>query len=216
MKLRNGSINGTSVWTVKNDKEYDVSYHAREDPYPKYLGAFDKIIASISITNPVPQTKIDETPSRTGGKFIVYDDPELGMRIKYPANWVREKSGFRDVQDFSFSIRSTVTNSSPYGGGSVKIEIIPAKNRTLEEYTNEELSALKRYSYEINESTDYTLSSSPAHRAVMTNKVHDNVMEIWTVKNNTIYKIEYSANSDTYLEYLNQANEMIDSFTFTG
>lgn len=99
-----------------------------------------------------------------------------------------------------------------------EVEIKVSKtNLSLQDYTKIRLASVinSPLSFEILNENSTTLANNQAHKIVYTYKKGDNelkVMEIWTVKENKVYKITYSALAQKYFDYMPIIQEMIDSF----
>lgn len=177
----------------------------------------------------VSQTITGSTTSESEQKFLTYDDPEGGIRIKYSKDWyisdnstvlVKKSNEERPEEHIvagAYFVPKFEGPDKQYERFFIQVNDRSAEHMTLEAYTNMRLSLEKNDThFEILESSDYTLSSSPAYRMVRASKEYGSKdMCIWTVMNNKSYLIVFAADEDIYSKDIEMVNEMVDSFTIT-
>lgn len=161
--------------------------------------------------------------------FLEYKDMDEGIKIQYPSNWKASENALDDYTNI-VTFYSPLENISDTFPESVGISIIPfAENITLADYNTRVAQGLS-FSPETKniESTPTMLSGNPGYRIVVSSQ-NDNstqfafeednstqfafdAMRIWTVEDNKVYSIIYSASSTTYNFYLPIVEKMIGSF----
>jgi hypothetical protein len=148
--------------------------------------------------------------------FLTYTNSEYGFKIDYPADWSVRENIMGAVVVFLSPRESTSDNFLE----NVNI-IVQDNSMTLEEYTNISLAQLPQYvsDLEIISSERTTLGGNPAYKVVFTG-VYNNSnrlewMQVWTMKDNKVYLITYTAQPQSFSKYLPQVQHMFDSFEFT-
>lgn len=155
---------------------------------------------------------------QSGKDFLTYENFDYGFRIKFPRKW-------ETWEDFIGDECITITFNSPDAEKSGASVIVGKRHSgdlrsvTLDQYTTLFLNNLKEApgykNFSIIESNDTKLANNPAHRIVYTNDWGPGTfknMVVYTIKDNALYLIQYTANTDYYLNYIGTAQEMIDSF----
>ncbi len=146
--------------------------------------------------------------------YILYENKDYGMRIKYPADWILEE---KETEVFGFAGNAVVFSSLRTSASfSVTVCDMSARPVTLEEVTASALDYYEQEEYEISEEGGTTLAGNPAHEAVVTKKVGlytVKMMQIWTIRNDLLYIITYDGEVSHYSFFSEVAEEMINSFT---
>ncbi len=150
--------------------------------------------------------------------FSIYEDLVNGITIMYPYNW--EVIEMPTEFDFVVSFDSPPENNSDtyIEGIDVVLEPVP-EGLTLDEYTQSQIDLLKllHTDFTILESGLTSLAGSPAHKIVYTGILQEfdepsKGMEVWTIKNDIAYLVGYYAEPHTYDNYLETAQNMLESF----
>ena len=152
--------------------------------------------------------------------FLTYNNPALGIRLLYPADW--EKRDSKDIER-SFGQQIGVTFNSPlenefdmfsenlFVGESV------VENISLAEFTISTIYSLEESSdINIANSCSTTLAGIPAYTVTYffskpVIPVDLLVTQIWTVKDNKLYYIVFTAQSDKFDDYEPIIQRMINS-----
>jgi len=146
------------------------------------------------------------------GKLIEYENSEMGIKIKYPENWLKQEN--------TNNIKFTASENAIFG--ITATSYMPGPD-ALKRYRDNELSTTKMISknLKIIESTETTLTGLPAYKIIHTAKfepipfiMSENVQEmvIFTIKNNKLYKIRFTTTPEDYEKYKKTIEEMIESF----
>lgn len=106
-----------SIWTIKSDELYRLSYVARTDEYPKGLDKFDEMVNSFEIFNKTTKTTVWE----------VYRNDKYGFEVQYPSQYSVKEGAEKSVVSF------WPTKESPY---LVIWVLNNPENYTLEEFYN--------------------------------------------------------------------------------
>jgi eukaryotic-like serine/threonine-protein kinase len=150
-------------------------------------------------------------------QFLLYENPSLGVKIKYPQSWSRQnQNAFGEVARF-FPKSETPANNCP-------VEIIINVNslqqqKSLDEYkdTVKQKIAENNPNSQVtdNSTADTTLSSLRGYKLVyqrQDGQCNLQVMEIGTLRNNRAYYITYAAEAGVYDKFLPKVEEMVTSF----
>ena len=165
---------------------------------------------------PIPIQSSEPHLSETTKKFLTYDNPSDGIKIKYPMDWVQEDI-LGGISYYFYPQNRDDTNSYYAEGLMVTPGVFDDPQLTLDQYTEKTIEIYKNDNPEwvIIDSSKATLSGSQAHKFIVTYKDEEfNVksMFIWTIRNNKPYIISYTAEQDRYETLLGTAQEMINSF----
>ena len=157
----------------------------------------------------------------TANKFLVYTNPNQGIRIDYPANWKLDEHPYADK--FVAHLTSTLKNSSDVSPATFAVSVETLKkNISLDNYTNTNLAKAKQSlpRFQLIESNATTLAGIPAHKIVYTFLSPDPAiqipftsMNIWTIKQGKAYNISYTQARSQFTKYLEVTEHMINSFT---
>lgn len=154
--------------------------------------------------------------------LLTYENPTYAFRIQYPSNW--EKVEFN--QGIEERHRNIIVNFvSPLEGSSdtfreyfiIEVGDLRSQKLSLDQYINTQIgSRLSLPSFELIESTSATLSDNPARKVVYTYSDAEigktRTMEIFTIKDDKLYFISYTADATKYSNYLPTVQKMTDSF----
>jgi PsbP-like protein len=159
--------------------------------------------------------------------FKLYENPTFGIRMQYPSDWekvepgqISHESSFNIIVGF-VSPKENVSDTSLPAALSIGIHNLSSsssyQNTTLDQYTDAHINAIRREQESVVESTTTTLSASSnnntlAHKVVYVNSQGQEVMQVWTIKENEAYHITYAADVARYPDYLPLAQKIIDSF----
>ena len=166
-------------------------------------------------TSPDLQDTISQTlgPSETD-EFLIYEDLNEGIRIKYPENWLKQGEG-KKITFYS----PQEGKNDPYIEHVTVITWDYDETISIKDIDNQFFEIINTLpSSSIIIKGEDILSSYPANYVVFT-AVDDLGLEkklkwIWTVKDNKLYIIQFNADINKYDTYLGSVNKMIDSFEF--
>jgi hypothetical protein len=94
-------------------------------------------------------------------------------------------------------------------------------NRSLEHYVDKQINSLRHSlpNFEIVESNATAIADNLAHTIVYMFKVGEDeykVTEVWIIKDNKLYYVKYSTESENSGNYESTVRKMIDSFRITS
>jgi hypothetical protein len=150
----------------------------------------------------------------TPQNFLPYENFSLGIRMKYPADWLKQdRAGIPLVGFFSPPegpmdfFRENVTMS---------IDELPP-GTTLQEYVDNSLAETRKVmpNLDVLASQDAQLSNLPAFEMLFTwspGPVLFQCKLISTVSGNRSYTLNYTAETSKFDKFLGVAQEMMDSF----
>ncbi len=135
-------------------------------------------------------------------------------RIKYPKEWSKQ-----EFMDTGVIFTSPKENTSDNFRENLHIIVqdLSSNPVTLDEYTNESIEKILESVPNVNilKSEKTIVSSNPAYMVIYTGNQEDyhlKWMQIWTLKENKAFIITYTAEEESYDNFLNIIEEMINSF----
>ncbi|MFH1538463.1 MAG: PsbP-related protein [bacterium] len=160
-------------------------------------------------------TQTSEQPTSAIKKFLMYDSSAYGIRIKYPSNWTKTEQVMGSVAAF-LSPQETASDIFQENL-NVIVQDLSTQPMTLEEFTELSVGQVKQFitDAKILDSNATTLDGNSAHEVVYTGKQGQynlKFMQVWAIKDNTAYILTYTAEIKKYNNYLNLAQEMMNSF----
>jgi hypothetical protein len=167
--------------------------------------------------SPLQHTIIQqEALAQPASSFLTYDNPTHGIKMQYPADWTVSTNGLQSYSNIVgfFSPLQNLTDVLP---AQVTLSLTGySANVSLDEYTNMTLREIEQQGLEVNESNAFTLAGNPGHRIIFTPPpqavpVSLSVMQVWTVINDKVYLLAYTADSSKFQINLPLVQHMLDS-----
>jgi hypothetical protein len=157
-----------------------------------------------------------EALAQPASSFLTYDNPTHGIKIQYPADWTVSTNGLQSYSDIVgfFSPLQNLTDVLP---AQVALSVMSySANVSLDEYTNMTLTEIEQQGLEVNESNGFTLAGNPGYRIIFspppqTVPVSLSVMQVWTVVNDKVYLLAYTAEGSEFQNNLSLVQQMLDS-----
>jgi hypothetical protein len=148
--------------------------------------------------------------------FLTVEKPMLGFKISYPYNW-----NITD-NDFVISFRSP-QNAANVTLSITNLTFYSKANLTLEQYSSNEINNIKSVEskkagnfFKLLESKAHLLSGQPGHGIVFLNGTNADTtyktLLVWSIVDDKVYQIRYSAKVSEYSNYIETIFYMIDSF----
>jgi len=193
------------VWSVlNNSKAYVLTFGSEESKYADYLPQVQRIMSSFKITggSDDPQEQRD----------LVFDDPTFGVKLQYPSSWTKIQLGQppRSNVDLVGAFIHRENQNATLSRIGVAVQPLRSQDVKLDQYTPNQLNAIKRVNATVLEDKETNIAGNPAHNAVFT--INDTkVMQIWTLKGDKAYIFAYQANPNEYAKNLPTFQRMIDS-----
>jgi hypothetical protein len=159
--------------------------------------------------------------------FKLYENPTFGIRVQYPYDWEKVEPSHISQQESSFNIivgfvsaKENISDTSlPPAALSIGMHNLSSssssyQNITLDQYTDVHVNAIREQEALVESSTTTLIGSNNAlaHNVVYVNSKGQEVMQVWTIKENKAYHITYAADMARYPDYLPLAQKIIDSF----
>jgi serine/threonine-protein kinase len=147
---------------------------------------------------------------------ITYEDPNFGIKIKYPQSWARQEISNLITKEVVAFISPGESDSDRFQEKIIISVEDLSSPLSLSEYTDKSKQEIMQQTsnYKILNEGDYTLAGKAAHRVVYSSQDGDNklkTMEVWMLKNYQAYSITYVAETDKYDKFFNTAEKMIKS-----
>jgi hypothetical protein len=167
--------------------------------------------------SPLQHTIIQqEALAQPASSFLTYDNPTHGIKMQYPAEWTVSTNGLQSYSNIVgfFSPLQNLTDVLP---AQVTLSVTGySANVSLDEYTNMTLMEIEQQGLEVNESNAFTLAGNPGYRIIFTPPpqavpVSLSVMQVWTVINDKVYLLAYTADSSKFQINLPLVQHMLDS-----
>ena len=157
--------------------------------------------------------KQSESTKTTPSDFLVYENSEYGVKIGYPPDWKQTET---DDVIVAFLAPKTSDSDTFQKNLGLTMNDLSDQYLTLQEYNDISINGLKQTFPDIKiiESGSTALSNIPAHNVVFTSS-NAKFMQVWTIKNEISYVWTYSAQENSYSDYLSTIQKMLDSFEIT-
>lgn len=194
-----------ALMTLVPDSSTSVN---KPKPFSKVLiGSAIALISAIIIAvvlTPHPQEEI----------FSNYTNATVGIKMKYPENWKTQ-----NIQNITtgeiVTFLSPQSNNINKSQEKLTISVIDYPG-TLYEFKNTSIQDINNHLTQpkIENQTDTTLANKPASQLIYTGKDGDNSLkslQVFTLKNDKAYVITYTAEIDSYEQFLKTAETMIQS-----
>ena len=139
--------------------------------------------------------------------FVPYSNPTFGIRTEYPADWGRLDLSFllNNSADIDFY---PLDDTSGAQAVKIQVDTLPLQNMTLDDYTNIQINSTEK---QLLDSNTTVLANLSAHEIVFTN-LGIKTMQVWTIKDDKVYTITYTAEEEDFQNDLQVAKMMIESF----
>jgi hypothetical protein len=174
-----------------------------------------------------PTTPLNATePGFTGlnetitseGDFQPYENPTLGVKVSYPAQWNQTEE-----QTNRYSIVTFVSPQQNGEGSSQEKFLLRINNEptdmTLDEYTkNINESVQNNSNFQVTNSNSTVLGNNPASSVTGILKEGDKdlqVLDQWTIKNGKVYRIVFYSDPEKADSFEPLVQKILESFTIT-
>lgn len=151
------------------------------------------------------------------GPFVYYNNTVLGIEILIPQQWI---GNHKDNNTVSSGDPNLVQFFSPQKDVQLFVTVnpLPSSNMSINAYD-------KQYNMYSNDPTihilvfaNITLSGTPTHRAAFTLSYSGKsyqVIHVWTIKNDHVYKLSFSTYNEAFKKYLSPIEIMLNLFNVT-
>jgi hypothetical protein len=160
---------------------------------------------------------------------VTYGNSTMGIAFTYPANWtINERNNYINLtspRSNAFNFGQPMSSITTPASLAIIIHQAP-QNESLAAYSDHRIKSLSsgyakmNYSFKINSSKlteiagtgSYQIAFTSTPKAAgLTSMLTLTHLQIWTIKNNKIYIIDYSASPSLYFQYLHTIHDIIDS-----
>ena len=170
-------------------------------------------------------TSSEDIARITTAGYLTYKNSMYGFEIQYPSNWEKIDFGQAIEEDGRHVVVTFL--SPPEGALDIFREYLviqvgnPMFNRSLEQYVDTQINSLRDSlpDFRIVESNATTVAGNRAHTIVYTFKVGEDeykVTEFWIIKDDKLYYLKYSTESEKSDNHGSTIRKMIDSFMITS
>jgi serine/threonine-protein kinase len=166
-------------------------------------------------------SEVSTSLSSSGGAagFVTYENPTYKIRMQYPSFLTKQEESTGDVV-FFLSPQNSATEPFP---ANVNILVLNMSDQpiTLDEFTNQSVEQIRELvpDYNFTDSRKATLAKEDAYLLAYTGTqglLKLKWMSVYTIKNDTLYLVTYTAGVDKFPIYLSTVSKMLDSFEITG
>jgi tetratricopeptide (TPR) repeat protein len=208
--LYTGEISGLptkelTVYAIDNDQAYTIWYLAQPNTFNKYIPYVQKMIDSIRFIG-----KENTTITTSNGIENIYQNDDLGIKVRYPSDWtVEERDGpvFQPPDSFDSSAYVQITQN--YLG----------KNMTLDKDLHETINSFRMQAEDfrvLDSKANGTLAGIPVYDFLSTYRTDGYDAKLRSIgmllQNQREITIAYFSKSDSFDTNLEEANKIIDSF----
>jgi eukaryotic-like serine/threonine-protein kinase len=174
------------------------------------MHTFLLILATLSLLTLSSRGYVLAIAQTSDQSFETYKNPAFGIGIQYPSDWGRLDLSFleNDSADIDFYPLEEVSQAIVV---KVQVKTLPLGNITLDDYTKTQINYTEE---QLLESNTTTLAGLPAHKIIFTD-LDLKTMQVWTIKDDKIYTITYTAEEEDFQDDLHIAERMIKSFQTT-
>ncbi len=152
--------------------------------------------------------------------LVPYQNVAAGFKLSYPQGWSKTEpaaSSSEAIKTAAIFYLPTKNDAESLG-----VMYMPSqKGVTLDDVTSDNLNQTEEYvsagQLQMLESGATNFGGQLGYKIVYPNAAQQNIKteQVWTVKNDTVYQISFSAMPDHWSEYAGNAQKVIDSFQFT-
>lgn len=148
-------------------------------------------------------------------QLSLYENPDRDFKVNYPQAWSKQNRDdffatgvifFSPLKDNSDKFKERV---------SVLVENL-ANDMTLAEYTEKSIAEIKKLSDpNVDEAKAVNLGANEGRQVIYNSEQNGTPvqrMQTWTIENNRAYVVTYTAQPDSYDDYLPAVEKMIESF----
>lgn len=180
---------------------------------------------SSSSPSSVP-TSAPPSSSSIAGRFQTYKNPILGLKIQYPSNWLLKQHPYNATGSSTIATFISPTQSATAASGSqavqdrfapyVDVFVFDSNGSPLDQLIDESVNHGNLLNATISQSKPITLNGGKqAHMVEYSIIIADRYlfdrMQVWTESGSKVIVISYTSEPQTYLTYLPNMQQMIQS-----
>jgi hypothetical protein len=154
--------------------------------------------------------------------FTLYENPMYGIKIQYPADWIKAESPRQNETIISFTPKTTGSPDSSNSMAQFVIRVSTSQNKSLDEKEKELITEKTEQSidFHVVDKAESTLAGNPARIITYTRKrkvgPRNSIKAVnyLTIKGDKAYILAYHEDESKYSNYFYTVEKMIDSFEF--
>jgi eukaryotic-like serine/threonine-protein kinase len=148
-----------------------------------------------------------------------YENPTHGITMQYPSDWTPSNTAIPTYNGI-VGFYSPLQNLSDVLPAELGLSITTYSQAvSLDEYTKTTLAALEQQGIKVDESSTSTLAGNPSQRITFSppnpesqnTSINFKVMQTWTVIDNKVYLLSFSADTSKFANYLPIVENMLKS-----
>jgi serine/threonine-protein kinase len=165
------------------------------------IKSIESVDTSTAITNNI----------NTMQHYLTYENPIYQIKMQYPADWEKKDQGLGGDNVVKF-----VLPQQRFPSLFVQTEHLDS-SKLLQEFTYDKINHLRQLflDFDIIEQNLTNLAGNNAYKIVYTftlEQISYKRMDIWTIKDDRVYIINYLVEKGEYSNYLPTIQKMVDSF----
>jgi hypothetical protein len=164
-------------------------------------------------------------------RFLNFSNPIFGVKIKYPDSWSPRAYSYNNEGNNTivgfYSPSKTASQLGNISGVSgqfvpyLDIFVFDSKNMSLSKIIDGRMKRIQNTTDVVIESKPFTLKENhEAHKLVYSTITGGDEffkkMQIYTIYNNKVYLITFTAQETLFSNYISQVENMIDTFEISG
>jgi hypothetical protein len=176
-------------------------------PLKSLISACLLVTSMIIVSTYIASFLVTNVNKATAETFPDYDQ-YIKRPINHPSGWQEIKG---NSSDNIVIFRNPAANTTGVG---IYATPLPYSKIPLNELNEIQIKSLNQ-SYNLISDNSTFLSNTPAHQAIYSDPSKGTTsLEIWTIKNDVVFKIIYMASSNYFVDYFDDAKSIIRSFQF--
>jgi PsbP-like protein len=186
---------------------------------------------SFSSQSQINNANDKNTTGNTSSGYLTYDNPILGMKIQYPANWSVQEYPYNDSAAYNVVTgfySPSKTGSQPGNVSDMSVNFVPyvdilvfaSNGMSLNDIVQQKINNFLNnadFAIDNNQSKPFTLKGNhPAYMLVYTVIVGGDEFfrkrQVWTIFDDKVYVITFTSQQASSSDYIPIVDKMINSF----
>jgi PsbP-like protein len=193
-----------------------------------YIGLASQQLVGVEPSKVDTQSTTSNTNTIASKNYLLYENPTVGIKIKYPDNWSLRTYSYNPALNNTvagfYSPSKTASEIGNISGVTglfvpyVDIFVFSSKNMSLDEIIDSRIDRIQNSTYSlIDESKPFTLKGNqPAYTLIYSiNSGKEELfkkMQVYTIYSNKVYLITFTSQEALFAEYKPTIQEMVNSF----
>ena len=198
------------LFTIVDHKNYIISYVSNPNDFDKHLPLVEKMLDSFRI--------ISDNSTTSSDRWLTYEDVDNGIKIDYPANWKKITNEAAIPIYNEFDLEEILTFVSPLELSSFSILTqVFNYNMTLDIFALQNIKELRKSQpeFKLISYNSTFIDGHPAIKIISNSKSAGFTytdLQILVIIGTKLYLIGLSTPTDSFLDYFQSVEKMLDSF----